>query len=143
MALYSGFALDSGNAVLDDLLSRGGMDSMLTVVWLIMSALMFGAVMEATGMLRVLAARVLQAVHGTGSLISATLATSAGMNVIASDQYISIVLPGRMFREEYRRRSLDPKNLSRSLEDAGTLTSVLVPWNTCGAFMAQTLGWRP
>ena len=140
MALYGGFALDSGNAVLDDLLSRGGMDSMLTVVWLIMSALMFGAVMEATGMLRVLAARILQAVRGTGSLISATLATSVGMNVIASDQYISIVLPGRMFREEYRRRSLDPKNLSRSLEDAGTLTSVLVPWNTCGAFMAQTLG---
>lgn len=140
MALYGGFALDSGNAVLDDLLSRGGMDSMLTTVWLIMSALMFGAVMEATGMLRVLAARVLRAVSGTGSLISATLATSAGINVIASDQYMAIVLPGRMFRDEYRRRSLDPKNLSRSLEDAGTLTSVLVPWNTCGAFMAQTLG---
>ena len=140
MALYGGFALDSGNAVLDDLLSRGGMDSMLATIWLIMSAMMFGAVMEATGMLRVLAVRVLRAVRGTGSLISATLATSVGMNVIASDQYISIVLPGRMFREEYHRRSLDPKNLSRSLEDAGTLTSVLVPWNTCGAFMAQTLG---
>ena len=140
MALYGGFALDSGNAVLDDLLSRGGMDSMLTTVWLILSAMMFGAVMEATGMLRVLAARVLRTVRGAGSLIAATLATSAGMNVITSDQYISIVLPGRMFREEYRRQSLDPKNLSRSLEDAGTLTSVLVPWNTCGAFMAQTLG---
>ena len=78
--------------------------------------------------------------HGTGSLILATLATSIGMNVLASDQYIAIVLPGRMFRDEYERRQLDPKNLSRTLEDAGTLTSVLVPWNTCGAFMAQTLG---
>ena len=140
MALYGGFVLDSGNAVLDDLLSRGGMNSMLATVSLVLSAMLFGAAMEVTGMLRVLAARVLRAVHSTGSLIAATLLTAAGTNVVASDQYISIVLPGRMFRDEYRRRSLDPKNLSRSLEDAGTLTSVLVPWNTCGAFMAQTLG---
>lgn len=140
MALYGGFALESGNAALDDLLSRGGMGSMLPTVWLIMSAMTFGAVMEATGMLRVVAARILAAVHGTGSLVAATLATSFGVNVIASDQYISIVLPGRMFGEAYRQQGLDPRNLSRSLEDAGTLTSVLVPWNTCGAFMAQTLG---
>ncbi len=140
MALYGGFSLDSGNPALDELLSRGGMGSMLPTVWLIMSAMMFGAVMEATGLLRVVAARILRAVRGPGSLISATLTTSAGMNVIASDQYISIVLPGRMFRDAYRQQGLDPKNLSRSLEDAGTLTSVLVPWNTCGAFMAQTLG---
>lgn len=140
MALYGGFALDSGNAVLDDLLSRGGMNSMLGTVGLILAAMMFGAVMEVNGMLRVIAARILRAVRGAGSLIAATLATAVGTNMIASDQYISIVLPGRMFRDEYRRRSLDPKNLSRSLEDAGTLTSVLVPWNTCGAFMAQTLG---
>lgn len=140
MALYDGFSLDSGNAVLDDLLSRGGMNSMLTTVWLIMSAMMFGAVMETTGMLHVIAFGILKAVHSTGGLISATLLTSIGMNVIASDQYISIVLPGRMFRNAYERRRLDLRNLSRSLEDAGTLTSVLVPWNTCGAFMAQTLG---
>lgn len=140
MALYRGFTLDSGNAVLDNLLSRGGMGSMLTTVWLIMSAMMFGAVMETTGFLQVIAVRILRTVHGAGGLITATLATSVGINVIASDQYISIVLPGRMFREAYARQHLDPKNLSRSLEDAGTLTSVLVPWNTCGAFMAQTLG---
>jgi NhaC family Na+:H+ antiporter len=79
-------------------------------------------------------------VRGTGSLIAATLATSIGMNVIASDQYIAIVLPGRMFRAEFQRRGLAAKNLSRTLEDAGTLTSPLVPWNTCGAFMAGTLG---
>ena len=75
-----------------------------------------------------------------GTWIVATLATAFGVNVLASDQYISIVLPGRMFRSEYQRRRLDPKNLSRTLEDSGTITSVLIPWNTCGAFMAQTLG---
>jgi Na+:H+ antiporter, NhaC family len=101
---------------------------------------MFGGVMETTGMLQKIAAAILGAVRGTGSLIAATLATSFGTNVVASDQYMAIVLPGRMFRAEYRRRRLHPKNLSRSLEDTGTMTSALVPWNTCGAFMASTLG---
>jgi NhaC family Na+:H+ antiporter len=91
-------------------------------------------------MLHRLAAGILSFVRGSGSLIAATLLTSFGMNVLASDQYIAIVLPGRMFRAEYRKRGLKAKNLSRALEDSGTLTSVLVPWNTCGAFMAQTLG---
>ena len=113
---------------------------MLNTVWLILSAMMFGAVMETTKMLEKLASSVLSKVSSTGTLIAATLTTSASMNVVASDQYIAIVLPGRMFRAEFRRRRLDPKNLSRALEDAGTLTSPLVPWNTCGAFMAQTLG---
>jgi NhaC family Na+:H+ antiporter len=140
ISLFDGYKSTSGNAALDDLLSRGGMSSMLSTVWLILSAMMFGAVMETTGMLQRIAATILGAVRGTGSLIAATLGTSFGMNVIASDQYIAIVLPGRMFRAEYQRRGLHPKNLSRSLEDAGTLTSALVPWNTCGAFMAQTLG---
>ncbi|MPY91318.1 MAG: Na+/H+ antiporter NhaC [Luteitalea sp.] len=139
-ALFDGYTLESGNAALDELLSRGGMASMLSTVWLIVSAMMFGAVMETTGMLERIARAILGLVTGTGSLISATIVTSIGMNVIASDQYIAIVLPGRMFRAEFARRGLDPKNLSRSLEDAGTLTSALVPWNTCGAFMAQTLG---
>ena len=140
VAMYGGFEMSSGNVALDDLLSRGGMASMLMTVWLIMTAMIFGAVMETTGLLQVISARILRTVRGTGSLVSATLLTSFGMNVLASDQYIAIVLPGRMFRSEYQRQGLDPKNLSRTLEDAGTLTSVLVPWNTCGAFMAQTLG---
>ena len=140
MALFDGYTIESGNEALDSLLSRGGMSSMLSTVWLILSAMTFGAVMETTGMLQRIAAAILGAVRGTGSLIAATLATAFGMNVLASDQYMSIVLPGRMFRAEYMRRGLHPKNLSRSLEDAGTLTSPLVPWNTCGAFMAQTLG---
>ena len=140
VAMYGGFELRSGDVALDELLSRGGMASMLMTVWLIMTAMIFGAVMETTGLLQIIAARILLVVRGTGSLISATLVTSFGMNVLASDQYIAIVLPGRMFRGEYERQRLAPKNLSRTLEDAGTLTSVLVPWNTCGAFMAQTLG---
>jgi NhaC family Na+:H+ antiporter len=139
-ALFAGFTLSSGNTALDALLSRGGMASMLTTVWLILSAMMFGAVMETTKMLEKLAASVLSVVSSAGTLVAATLVSSAGMNVVASDQYIAIVLPGRMFRAEYRRRRLHPKNLSRALEDAGTLTSPLIPWNTCGAFMAQTLG---
>ncbi len=139
-SLFAGYTLTSGNPALDDLLSRGGMGSMLNTVWLIVSAMMFGAVMEVTGMLGRIAEAILGTVRGTGSLILATLATSFGMNIIASDQYIAIVLPGRMFRAEFARRNLAPQNLSRCLEDAGTMTSALVPWNTCGAFMAQTLG---
>ena len=113
---------------------------MLNTVWLILAAMTFGAVMEKTGMLGRIAEAILGAVRGTGSLIAATLATSIGMNILASDQYMAIVLPGRMFKAEFKRRQLAPQNLSRCLEDAGTLTSPLVPWNTCGAFMAQTLG---
>lgn len=139
-ALFDGFTSASGNEALDELLSRGGMSSMLNTVWLIISAMTFGAVMETTQSLQRIAAAILGSVRGTGSLIFATLGTAIGMNVIASDQYIAIVLPGRMFRAEFRRRGLRPENLSRSLEDAGTLTSPLVPWNTCGAFMATTLG---
>ena len=140
MSLFDGYTVASGNAALDELLSRGGMSSMLSTVWLILAAMMFGAVMETTGMLQQIAASILGVVRGSGSLVVATLATAFGMNIIASDQYIAIVIPGRMFRAEYARRKLHPKNLSRALEDGGTITSALVPWNTCGAFMAQTLG---
>ncbi len=140
IALFDGYSLNSGNTALDELLSRGGMSSMLATVWLIISAMMFGGAMETTMLLQKIAGTILGMVRGTGSLIAATLLTAFGSNIIASDQYIAIVLPGRMFRAEYKRRNLHPKNLSRALEDAGTVTSALIPWNTCGAFMAQTLG---
>ena len=140
MALFAGYEASTGNSALDDLLTRGGMASMLNVIWLVISAMMFGASMEKTGFLKVIAARIMGAAKTTGSMIATTLATSISMNVIASDQYIAIVVPGRMFRAEFERRSLHPKNLSRALEDSGTLTSAIVPWNTCGAFMAATLG---
>jgi NhaC family Na+:H+ antiporter len=140
MALADGFQIETGDASLDELLSRGGMSSMLNTIWLIMSAMCFGGVMEHTGLLQRIVDALLKGVHGTGSLITTTVLTAIGMNIIAADQYIAIVLPGRMYRAEFARRGLAPQNLSRTLEDAGTMTSALVPWNTCGAFMAATLG---
>jgi len=140
MALADGFQIETGDSALDELLSRGGMSSMLNTIWLIMSAMCFGGAMEQTGLLQRLVETLLKGVRGTGSLIATTVFTSIGMNVIAADQYMAIVLPGRMYRLEFARRGLAPQNLSRTLEDAGTMTSALVPWNTCGAFMAATLG---
>jgi NhaC family Na+:H+ antiporter len=96
--------------------------------------------MEYSGMLERLVRAALSAAKSTGALIVAVLGTCIGMNVIAADQYMAIVLPGKMYRAEFARRGLDPKNLSRAIEDAGTLTSPLVPWNTCGAYMSSTLG---
>lgn len=139
-SLFDGYKAQTGQAAVDALLSRGGMASMLNTVWLILCAMAFGAVMEKVGLLDRLIRGVLSMVHSTGALISATLATSFGTNVLAADQYIAIVLPGRIYRAEYARRGLDPVNLSRALEDAGTITSPLVPWNTCGAYMSATLG---
>ena len=140
VAMADGYTASTGNETLDELLSRGGMSSMLTTVWLIISAMCFGGAMEKTGLLDRIVLTALKGVRGTGSLILTTVVTSVGMNIIAADQYIAIVLPGRMYQVEFKRRGLAPQNLSRTLEDAGTMTSALVPWNTCGAFMASTLG---
>ncbi|MCW5547532.1 MAG: Na+/H+ antiporter NhaC [Opitutaceae bacterium] len=139
-AAYGGYRAETGVAVVDDLLSRGGMESMYGTIGLILCALSFGGIMEKSGMLGVIAAAILRLARGTGSLVAATLGSCIGLNVIASDQYLAIVVPGRMYREAYRRAGLHPKNLSRALEDAGTLTSPLIPWNSCGAYMTATLG---
>src|SRR5690606_23547406 len=139
-ALFDGYAASTGNAAVDDLLTRGGMTSMLNTIWLIICAMGFGAVMERVGLLERMIRSVLKAARSTGSLIVATLGTAIGANIVAADQYMSIVLTGRLFQPEYARRGLAPVNLSRALEDAGTITSPLVPWNTCGAYMAATLG---
>ncbi len=140
MALFTEYRADTGNAALNELLSRGGMSSMLNTIWLIISAMMFGGVMEKIGVLNKIAGFVLRFAKSTGGLVFSTLGTCTGINIIAGDQYISIVIPGRMYRAEFARRGLHPKNLSRCLEDSGTLTSPLIPWNTCGAFMAAALG---
>ncbi len=140
MVMFGEFTADTGSEALNDLLTRGGMVSMLDTIWLVVSAMMFGAAMEKTGMLAAITKMILGAARSTGSLILATLCTALGLNIIAGDQYISIVVPGRMYRAEFEKRGLHPKNLSRALEDSGTLTSALIPWNTCGAFMAATLG---
>ncbi|MEX0708670.1 MAG: Na+/H+ antiporter NhaC [Woeseia sp.] len=140
LALADGYTSNTGVAEVDDLLSRGGMSSMLVTIWLILTALAFGAVLEHAGMLKRLIESSLKAAKSTGSLIMTVVLSCIGINIVAADQYIAIVLPGKMFKAEFLRRNLDPKNLSRVIEDSGTLTSPLVPWNTCGAFMASTLG---
>ncbi|WP_417320844.1 Na+/H+ antiporter NhaC [Emcibacter sp.] len=139
-AMFDGYSSVTGNEELDELLSRGGMANMLNTIWLIMCAITFGSIMEKLGMLRKLVVGVLGLAKSTGSLILVTALTCIGINIVAMDQYIAIVLPGRMYRIEFERRKLAAKNLSRILEDTATVTSVLVPWNTCGAFMSATLG---
>ncbi|MBV7434347.1 Na+/H+ antiporter NhaC [Cardiobacteriaceae bacterium TAE3-ERU3] len=139
-SLADGFVIETGNQVIDDLFSRGGMAGMLNTIWLIFCAMVFGGTLEATGMLQRLADAILSLVHSTGTLVGATVATCLFTNVTASDQYISIVVPARMFKAAYAKARLMPKNLSRAVEDSGTVTSVLVPWNTCGAFFAGVLG---
>jgi NhaC family Na+:H+ antiporter len=139
-AAMAGYVPDTGSPEVDELLKRGGMESMASTVLLVLCAMSFGGVMERTGQLQTLARKTLAAAKSTGSLIAATVLTSIGVNILAADQYLAIVIPGRMYATEYRERGLDPVNLSRALEDGGTITSPLIPWNTCGAFMSSTLG---
>jgi NhaC family Na+:H+ antiporter len=143
IAAKSGFVSKTGVIIVDDLLTRGGLDSMLNTVALIMCALCFGGVMEKTGMLKILAFSLLKRVKKTGSLVATTIFSCIGMNIIGSDQYMAIVIPGRMYKNAFEEHGLHPKNLSRALEDSGTLTSPLIPWNSCGAFMGATLGVSP
>lgn len=140
LAMANGYVSSTGIPTVDDLLTRGGMSSMLVTIWLVITALTFGAILEHTGMLRRLIDSALKRAKSTGSLILTVVLSCIGINIVAADQYIAIVLPGKMYRAEFKRRNLDAKNLSRVIEDSGTLTSPLVPWNTCGAYMAATLG---
>lgn len=140
ISLFDGYSSDSGNAFLDELLSKGGMSSMLNTVWLIICALGFGGVLERTGILGYLLQLALKRVKNTGSLIASTVFTCIGTNVLAADQFIAVALPGRMYKDAYERHGLSRLNLSRTLEDSATLTSALIPWNTCGAYMSATLG---
>lgn len=142
-AFFDGVVIATGNTELDKLLSGGGMSKMLNTVWLIVCALSFGAVLEHLGMLRKFVSVILATAKSTGSLIASTVATCIGTNLITADQYISIVMPGRMYKEEYQRRGLHPLVLSRTLEDSGTITSPLIPWNTCGAYMYSVLLVNP
>ena len=139
-ALFAGFSSNTGDLQMDELLSQGGMAGMMDTIWLVMCAITFGSIMERLGLLKRLVIGLIGMAQTTGSLIFVTALTCIGVNILAADQYIAIVLPGRMYRLEFKRRNLAAKNLSRALEDTGTVTSVLVPWNTCGAFFASTLG---
>jgi NhaC family Na+:H+ antiporter len=140
MALANGYQENSGIADVDRLLSRGGMDSMLYTLWIIIGAVTFGTLMEEFGLLAKLINPVLLKARTTGLLFATVIATAVGLNIVAGDQYIALVLPARLFRVEFQKRGLQPQNLSRAAADAGTVTSPLVPWNSCGAFMAATLG---
>jgi NhaC family Na+:H+ antiporter len=139
-AMATGFVVESPYEGLNVLFSRGGMASMLETVWLIISAMAFGGVMEATGLLARLIQPVLKAAKTDRSLLVATGLTSIGINIVAGDQYMAIVLPGRMYRDIYNEKGIAPETLSRQIEDTGTITSPLIPWNSCGAYMSATLG---
>jgi NhaC family Na+:H+ antiporter len=144
MALMKGMSTDTAitteNEMITSLLSSGGMAGMMNTIWLIICAMVFGGVMESCGMLEVIAERIIRFAHSTGSLVASTVATCIFFNLTASDQYMAIAVPGRMFAGTYKKRGYRPELLSRTLEDAGTVTSVLVPWNTCGATQAKVLG---
>ncbi|TVQ76013.1 MAG: Na+/H+ antiporter NhaC [Flavobacteriales bacterium] len=125
---------------LSGLLQTSGMAGMLSTIWLILAAMFFGGIMEACGFLKILTMAMLSKAKSETALVGATAASAILVNVSASDQYLSIVIPGRMFAGNYPEYNLAPENLSRTLEDAGTVTSVLVPWNTCGAYQSAVLG---
>ncbi len=133
-------SITTSNLMINDLLSTDGMYGMLNAIWLIICAMMFGGVMEATGLLNKISSTIIQYAESTGSVIATTACTCLFFNVTASDQYLSIVVPGRMYADTFKEKGLAPENLSRTLEDSGTVTSVLIPWNTCGATQSAVLG---
>lgn len=139
-AMSTEVAIDVGNPEVNDLLSSGGMGGMLNTIWLILCAMIFGGLMEITGMLKVITDSIIRLAKSTWSLVATTVGTCLFFNVTASDQYLAIVVPGRMYADTYRERGLKPENLSRTLEDSGTVTSVLFSWNTCGAYQSSILG---
>jgi NhaC family Na+:H+ antiporter len=139
-AMSTGVKLTTDNEMITSLLSAKGMAGMLNTVWLILCAMIFGGVMEACGLLKCIAERIIRLAKSTGSLVASTAATCLFFNLTASDQYMAIAIPGRMYADTYRKRGLKPEVLSRTLEDSGTVTSVLIPWNTCGATQASVLG---
>ncbi len=139
-AIATGFSIDTGVADVDRLLSRGGMYSMLVTLWLIMGAVTFGTLLDEFGLLKRLIDPLVAAARSTGRLFLTVAATAFGLNIIAGDQYIALVLPARTYRAEFARRGIAPTMLSRLCADAGTVTSPMVPWNSCGAFMSAVLG---
>ncbi len=133
-------SVETSSAVLNDLFTSGGMYGMLGTIWLILCAMVFGGIMDAIGALSKLSAALLSIAESTFGLFASTVASCLAINVTASDQYLALVVPGKMFKKAYEDKGLAPVNLSRTLEDSGTVTSVLIPWNTCGAYQSGVLG---
>ncbi len=140
LALASGYQSSTGIASIDMLASRGGMDSMLNTIWLIITALAFGGVVERAGVLDRLITPIIERAKSDGTLVLSLVSSIIATNVVTADQYIAIVLPGRMFKGAFAKRGLAPVVLSRTVGDTATPTSSLIPWNSCGAYMAATLG---
>ncbi len=138
-SLYGSISIQTSNQIVNELLSSSGMFGMLNTIWLVISAMIFGGVMETAGFLKKISSLILDKINSTGSLVTSTAGTCIFFNLTASDQYLSIVVPGKMYSKIYKDKGLAPENLSRTLEDSGTVTSVLVPWNTCGAYHASVL----
>jgi NhaC family Na+:H+ antiporter len=133
-------AVETSSTELNDLFSSGGMKGMMDTIWLIICAMVFGGVMDAIGALSKISKALLTLASSTFGLFASTVASCLALNVTASDQYLALVVPGKMFKKAYEDKGLAPENLSRTLEDSGTVTSVLVPWNTCGAYQSSVLG---
>ncbi|AHG22460.1 sodium:proton antiporter [Chania multitudinisentens RB-25] len=140
LAMANGFQENSGMEQIDALLSRGGMDSMLLTIWLIIGAVTFGIMVDDFGLLNKLVTPLLLRARGIVRLFASVVGTAIGLNITAGDQYIALLLPTRLFRGEFAKRGLAPENLSRIVSDAGIVTSPLIPWNSCGAYMAAVLG---
>ena len=139
-ALTVSTSVETSNALLNDLFNAKGMSGMLSTIWLIICALVFGGIMEAIGALQRISSSLLSLANSTFSLFATTVASCLAINLTASDQYLALVVPGKMFAKAYEEKGLAPENLSRTLEDSGTVTSVLIPWNTCGAYQSGVLG---
>lgn len=133
-------AIPTENEALKNLFSAGGMSGMMNTIWLILCAMVFGGIMDAIGALATISKALLKLFHTTFGLFASTVVSCLALNVTASDQYLAIVIPGKMYAKAFKDKGLAPENLSRTLEDSGTVTSVLVPWNTCGAYHSGVLG---
>ena len=139
-SMGSDINISSNNMLINDLLSTSGMKGMMHTIWLVVCAMSFGGAMEAGGLLNRISSPIIKYANSTGSLIATTSSTCIFFNLTTSDQYLSIVVPGRMFTESFKEKGLASENLSRTIEDSGTVTSVLIPWNTCGAAQSAVLG---
>jgi Na+:H+ antiporter, NhaC family len=139
-AITTKTVIPTSNETLADLFTAGGMEKMLGTIWLILCAMVFGGIMDAIGALSRISQYLLKLAHTTFGLFASTVGSCLALNITASDQYLAIVVPGKMFAKAYKDKGLAPENLSRTLEDSGTVTSVLIPWNTCGAYQSGALG---
>lgn len=139
-AITTKSVIPTENTTLADLFTSGGMEKMLGTIWLILCAMVFGGIMDAIGALSCISQSLLKLAKSTFGLFASTVGSCLALNITASDQYLAIVVPGKMFAQAYKDKGLAPENLSRAIEDSGTVTSVLIPWNTCGAYHAGTLG---